>query len=281
MGKGMGMAGDSGTIGPRTPKGAAIDLARCLRFYSRLPVPALPWEANPHALPDFRAMAPLVPFAGFIIALGPALALVLALRLGLGPFVSAALAIAALTASTGAFHEDGLADTADGFGGATVERRLAIMKDSLIGSFGGSALALAFLLRIGSLSAVAERLPPAGAAGAILAAAALSRTAGLMPLTLLPPARHDGASAAVGQPTRSGLAAAASLAALVAAALAILNGWPVGALVLMLALPGLVGLGMTRLSARMIHGQTGDVAGAVQQLAEIAAMIGLLIALAP
>jgi adenosylcobinamide-GDP ribazoletransferase len=267
---------------PWSPKGAAIDLARCLRFYSRLPVPALPWEADPHALPDFRAMAPLVPLAGLVLGFVPSLVLSLALWLGLGPFVAAALAIAALTVATGAFHEDGLADTADGFGGgATVERRLAIMKDSLIGSFGGSALALAFLLRIGSLSALAERLPPTAAAGAIVAAAALSRTAGLIPLTLLPPARRDGASAAVGQPSGSGLAAAAVIAAIATAILAALNAWPLPALVLMLVLPALVGLGLTRLSARLIGGQTGDVAGAIQQLAEIAAKIGLLIMLEP
>jgi adenosylcobinamide-GDP ribazoletransferase len=273
---------DSGGVESWSPKGAATDLARCLRFYSRLPVPALPWEADPHALPDFRAMAPFVPLAGLVLGLIPALVLLLALRLGLGSFLAAALAIAAMTAATGAFHEDGLADTADGFGGGvTVERRLAIMKDSLIGSFGGSALVLAFLLRIGSLSALAERLPPAGAAGAIVAAAMVSRVAGLMPLTLLPPARRDGASAAVGQPSGSGLSAAAALAAIVAAILAALNGWSLPALPLMLVLPALVGLGLTRLSARLIGGQTGDVAGAIQQLAEIAAMIGLLIVLEP
>ena len=278
----MRSCGEGGREEPWSPKGAAIDLARCLRFYSRLPVPALPWEADPHALPDFRSMAPLVPLAGAVLGLAPALVLLLALHLGLGPFLAAALAIAAMTAATGAFHEDGLADAADGFGGgATAERRLAIMKDSLIGSFGGSALVLAFLLRIGSLSALAERLPPAAAAGAIVAAAAVSRTAGLMPLTLLPPARRDGASAAVGQPSRSGLAGAAAMAAIVAALAAALNAWPLPALALMLVLPALVGLGLTRLSARLIGGQTGDVAGAIQQLAEIAAMIGLLIMLAP
>src|SRR3954452_18715477 len=90
----------------------AVDLVQCLRFYSRLPVPALIWETDPHQLPDFRRMTPVVPLAGAIIGLGPALILAAALRLGLGPWLSAALSVAAITLVTGAFHEDGLADTA-------------------------------------------------------------------------------------------------------------------------------------------------------------------------
>jgi len=92
----MQIDGRNETAGPQpwSPKGAAIDLARCLRFYSRLPVPALPFEAHPHALPDFRSMAPLVPLAGLALGLVPALVLLLALGLGLGPFLAAALAVA-------------------------------------------------------------------------------------------------------------------------------------------------------------------------------------------
>jgi adenosylcobinamide-GDP ribazoletransferase len=270
------------TLSPGNAKSAAIALAQCLRFYSRLPVPATPWEIDPHALPDFRSMAPLVPLAGAIIGLFPALLLALALWLGFGTLLSAALCVAALTVSTGAFHEDGLADTADGFwGGATRERRLEIMRDSLIGSYGACALILGFTLRIGTLATLADRLHPVEAAMVVIAAATLSRTAGLTPLTLLPPARQDGASHAVGQPTRGALRFAALLAAAIALVLGLASAWPLAGIALMIVLAALSASVLTRLSSRLIGGQTGDVAGAVQQLAEIAAMMGLLITVGP
>jgi adenosylcobinamide-GDP ribazoletransferase len=181
-----------------------------------------------------------------------------------------------MTLTTGAFHEDGLADTADSFGGATRERRLAIMRDSLIGSYGSSALILSFALRIGALAALVSRVDLSAAFAAILIAASLSRTAGLMPLVFLPPARLDGASHAVGQPTRETFWFAAALAAVIAAALGAIADLPPAGIGLMLTLSALSGWGLTRLAARHIQGQTGDIAGAAQQVAEIAALIGLL-----
>jgi adenosylcobinamide-GDP ribazoletransferase len=264
------------------PARVLVDVAQSVRFYSRLPVPALPWEPDPHVLPDFQRMARVVPVAGAILGLGPAVILGVGLWLGFGPWLSAALCIAALTLSTGAFHEDGLADTADGFGGgATPERRLEIMKDSLIGSFGASALIVTFLLRVGALATLADRLAPAEAAVVVIVVAAVSRTAGLMPLTLLPPARRDGASYAVGQPSGAGLRFAAVLAVVLAVVLGWASAWPLSGIALMLVLAALVGRVFTDVSARLIGGQTGDVAGAVQQCAEVAAMIGLLIAVEP
>ena len=92
---------------------------RAVRFYSRLPVPALPFEDEPHGPPDTGAHGPAsCPLAGLAIGLRPGpVSSPLALALALGPWLAAALAVAALTPSPGAFHEDGLADTADGFGG--------------------------------------------------------------------------------------------------------------------------------------------------------------------
>lgn len=271
--------------GERTPipwRALLVDLAQAVRFYSRLPVPALPFETEPHALPNFETLARILPLAGVVLGLVPALVLLGALALDLGPWLSAALSVAAMTITTGAFHEDGLADTADGFGGgAHPERRLAIMKDSLVGSFGASAIALAFALRIGALATLADRLDPGPAALAVIIAASLSRTAGLMPLTLLPPARQDGASSSVGQPTREAFWWAASFAAGIAILLGLLGALPVPGLLLMIGLSALAGFILTRLSDRLIGGQTGDVAGAVQQLAEILGLIGLLIAVEP
>ncbi len=266
----------------RSWQDVVADIARAVRFCSRLPVPALPFEKEPHGPPDTGALARVMPLAGLAIGLLPALVLAAALAMKLGPFLAAALAVAALTAITGAFHEDGLADAADGlFGGATPERRLAIMKDSRIGAFGACALILAFALRIGALAALAERLPASGAAAALLIAAALSRTAALMPLALLPPARAEGASFTVGRPDRDALRAAFLLAGCLTLALGLSVKLPPLAIVLMPALAALAGLGLTRLAARLIGGQTGDVAGAAQQAAEIAALLGLLVAIEP
>ena len=258
------------------------DTASCVRFYSRIPVPALPFEADPHAAPDFARIGSAVPLAGIVIAVGPALLLALSLVLGLGPWLSAALAVAALTLATGAFHEDGLADTADGFGGgATPERRLAIMRDSLIGSFGGSALVLAYALRIGALATLCERLSPPAVATMLLVVAALSRTAGLVPLVLLRPARTDGASSSVGRPTRDALRiAGASTIALLAGGTLLAGVDPLGAVLMVVSAIAVAWL-MTRVSNRLIGGQTGDVAGATQQLAEIAAFVGLLLTVEP
>ncbi|HEY8382699.1 MAG TPA: adenosylcobinamide-GDP ribazoletransferase [Microvirga sp.] len=268
---------------PRLPlwQALAVDTARAVRFYSRLPVPALPFEEQPHALPDFRTLPRAVPIAGLVIGLGPALVLAAALLLDMGPWLAAALGVAAMTILTGAFHEDGLADVADGFGGGNPERRLAIMKDSLIGSFGASAIALALALRIGALATLADRLDIVPAAIAVLIAAALSRTAGLTPLAFLPPARPDGASRAVGQPARPVFWIAAGIAAGLTAILGLAAGLPAIGLGLMMTGAALGGLALTRLAHRLIGGQTGDVAGAAQQLAEIAALLGLLVAVRP
>lgn len=277
------MRHDGSTQPAARPKGPgralATDIARCLRFYSRLPVPALPWEDEPHAVPDFRTVTRAVPLAGALIGTIGGLVLAGALSLGLSTFVAAALAVASLAAATGAFHEDGLADTADAFGGATVERRLAIMRDSRIGSFGASALILALALRIGLLADLAARLGPGPAAAALILSAALSRTAGLTLFRLGPPARQDGAAHAVGLPTAASLATTWGVTVLLAAGLGLAAPLPGAGLVAGLLLAAAVPFGMARLGKRLVGGHTGDLAGATQQLAEIAVLTGLLIRL--
>nr|USU33398.1 adenosylcobinamide-GDP ribazoletransferase [Methylobacterium sp. OTU13CASTA1] len=253
----------------------AYDGAACLRFYSRLPVPALPGEGDPHAAPDFTRAPRMLPLAGLVLALPGGLVLLAAWGLGLGPFLAATLAVATGVLITGALHEDGLADVADGFGGGTTrKRRLEIMRDSRIGAYGGVALVLALALRIGALATLLDRTG-SGAALALVLAAALSRTAALAPMVLLVPARRDGAAASVGRPGRPAVAIAGALA-LTLALLGGLLGLPVGGVLLMLLLSGLGALAVTALARRRIGGQTGDVIGACQQVAEIAAILGLV-----
>ncbi|MDB5647906.1 adenosylcobinamide-GDP ribazoletransferase [Methylobacterium sp.] len=256
----------------------AYDLAGCLRFYSRLPVPTLPGEGDPHAVPDFRTLPRMLPLAGAILALPGALVLLAAWGLGLGPFLAATLGVTAGVLVTGALHEDGLADVADGFGGGgNPARRLEIMRDSRIGAYGGVALMLSLALRIGALATLLDR-GGSLAALALVLAAALSRSAALAPLALLPPARTDGAGAAVGRPSRETLITAGALAVGLTL-LALLLGLPPLGGILMLGSSALAALGVTALAHRSIGGQTGDVVGAAQQLAEIAALLGLVAAI--
>jgi adenosylcobinamide-GDP ribazoletransferase len=256
------------------------DLAQMVRFYSRLPVPKLPFEADAHAIPDFRVAPRMLPLAGLIIGVPGAAILWLACSVGLPPLMAAAAAVAVCVLATGALHEDGLADTFDGLaGGTTPETRLAIMKDSRVGSSGATALMLSLMLRTAGLAGLAEALGGGPAASLMVAAAGLSRPLGLTPLAMLPPARPSGVSSAVGRPTAAtfvmavgvGLAAAGGLSSLAGTHFA---GAGLGA-VLGLGLA----LAMTWWALHALRGQTGDVAGACQQLAEIAFYCGVLIVL--
>lgn len=257
---------------------SATEIILCLRLISRLPLPALPGEDEPHARPELETVARMLPAAGAVLASLGALALLLGLGLGFGPWLSATLALATLTLASGAFHEDGLADTADGLGGgANAERRLEIMRDSRIGSFGASALTLGFALRIAALATLAARVDSAGAAAAVVATGAVSRAAALVPMMLLRPARSDGL-AAKGRPSLSAFRVAWLWAAGIGFGLALLTSLPLLGMAMAFALAIGAALLVTGTAARLIGGHTGDLGGAAQQLGEVAAMLGLLIA---
>ena len=250
------------------------DLLFCLRFYSRLPLPVFRFEAAPHSMGEFGRAIRLVPVAGLLIAL-PAGLVLAGTGAILPPELAAALALATLAATTGAMHEDGLADVADGFGGGgAIERKLEIMRDSRIGTFGGVALCLSLLARWAALTALL-RIGTAPALVAFLGAAALSRWLGLLPMTLLPPARKDGAAHAAVGPEPDALALGGVLALAAGLAPSWLAGGSQGLAIAAVALACGAALGMVWVSWRQIRGQTGDVAGAAQQVAEIAFLITL------
>jgi adenosylcobinamide-GDP ribazoletransferase len=241
------------------------DLLRELRvatgFLTRLPV-RWPDAAPADALARSMRIFPLV---GAGIGLAAGLAWSLALWLGMPPLVAALLALAAQALLTGALHEDGLADVADGFGGGRDrDRTLEIMRDSRIGSYGTLALVLSVGLRAAALAAIA--LPWAGVA-ALAAAGAVSRATCPALLAWLPPARPDGLGAGAGRVSSEALAVALGLAACFALLLLGL-GHGLAALVLA-ALAAWVLAGLAR---RRIGGHTGDVLGAAQQLAEVAVL---------
>lgn len=265
---------------PPSWPGWLIATAICLRFYSRLPVPRLPGEGDLHGVPDFRLMPRALPIAALVIALPAALVTLAAGLAGLSGLVAGALALTVLALSTGAFHEDGLADSADGlFGGHTPERRLAIMKDSRIGSYGAMALGLSLLLRASLIAMILDHAGAWAAAAAVLAAAPWSRAEGVFLLATQPPARSSGASAAVGQPSLATARIALGLSLALAAGLSLAAHLPLAGLLIGFALAHGMTATLARLARRLIGGQTGDILGAVQQLAEIAIYLGLALSL--
>ena len=206
------------------------------------------------------------PLVGVGIGLAGAAIAGIAHKLGLPPWPAAALAVAVTLALTGCLHEDGLADTADGFGGgATRERKLEIMRDSRIGAYGVCALVLALLLRVAALASLADA---AAVAWALIAAHGAARAVMAVFMALVPPARSDGLSFGAGSPPRESALAASVLGFLL---LAICLGL-MPALVAVLFLAAVAAL-MAGLSRAQIGGQTGDVLGAVEQLSEIAILL--------
>jgi adenosylcobinamide-GDP ribazoletransferase len=243
----------------------AADLLVCLRFCTRLPIPAFGFETPPEA--SLATAATMLPIAGALIGAAAAFILCIFAKLGLPSSLAALSAIAALVLLTGALHEDGLADFADALGGTTQEQRLAIMKDSRIGTFGGLALVLGVLARVMSIAVLASH--SLGLASTVLiAAAASSRIFALLPLHLLAPARPDGlGSAAAGLAQRDLLIAGG--VTLVISLVPLFAGASLGRIVCALILSGAAAYGVSALARRLIHGQTGDVAGATQQCAEL------------
>lgn len=232
------------------------DILSAFALLSRLPLP------NHRGTGAASAWA--WPLVGAVLgALGAALASG-ALWLGVTPGVTAALVLALGAMLTGGLHEDGLSDTADGlYGGWTKERRLQIMKDSRAGSYGVLALVLVTLARWAGLTAV---LVFGGHWAALVAAGALSRAPMALVMALLPNARGEGLSHATGRPSPATALVGLALAVAIAA---VLTGW--SAVPLVFATLG-VTLWLSFTALRKIGGQTGDILGASQQLAEVACL---------
>ncbi len=214
--------------------------------------------------PPLAACVWAYPVAGAVVGALAGLVFSLMAQAGLPPFAAGLIAIGAAVLLTGAMHEDGLADLADGFGGGrTKERKLEIMRDSRIGSYGVIALVLALGLRAELLAA----LPPAGMAARLAALGALSRALPPVVMLALPPARADGLGRAAGGavalgPVLAGVALAVGLAMLLG----------ISGVIKLFAVMALVAALVAGLAKRQIGGFTGDVLGAVQILSEIAGL---------
>ena len=240
-------------------------LLLALRFLTRLPVPFVR-TVDPPPLREAMYMFPVV---GMLVGAIVSGALILAHVARLPDLFCALFALAVSALLTGAFHEDGLADVADGFGGgSTREDRLEIMKDSRIGTYGTLILIITVLARA-SLLAALLKLPPMSILLLVAGAAAFSRSLMVDLLWATGPARTGGLSVLAGQPSRNTTLLALAIGGLAAG----IGGWLILSLeasVLALVAGGLTLAVVRALAMRKIGGQTGDVCGAGQVLSETA-----------
>ena len=242
-------------------RGLITELGTGLAFLTRLPVRcALGGEGS------LARAAWTFPIVGALVGAFGALAFWGAALVGLHPFVAGVLAVAATLLVTGALHEDGLADTADGFGaGGSRERKLEIMRDSRIGTYGVVALVLSILLRAGAVASLVE---PTLVAAALIAAHAAARATLPAFMRFVPRARSDGLTARAGQPSMTGVLVA-GLFGLAALALGLDPLTAIAVIVLLVAAASF----MAWLALRQIGGQTGDVLGALEQAGEILVLL--------
>ncbi len=222
--------------------------------------------------PSVAAACWAFPLAGLAVGVATSATMAGTLWLGLPREIAAGLALAVGVITTGGLHEDGLADVADGFGGGrTRERKLEIMRDSRIGSYGALALILMIGLRWSAVTALVDR-DPSESFSAFLAIAILSRSVLPLVLAQLPPARQEGLGHSASNP--GPLRAAVSVAIGILTSMYLLGSWA--------TLAVSITAGVTVLLAgwwsfRQIGGQTGDVVGAIQQLIDLFAWIILLL----
>lgn len=235
------------------------DLVSAAMLLTRLPVRGRPTD------PAARAAWAWPVVGGLIGAIAAGVGTALG-AMGAEPPVVAAVVLLSLILLTGALHEDGLADAADGlWGGGTRDRRLEIMRDSRIGTYGVIALVLSLLLR---WALIAIALQQGQMVEVVLAAAIVSRAPMAIAMRWLPAARDDGVSRGAGRPPAGAAQAGLLLAGLV---LLFFGGHGLVAAVLVAG----VLLGVGHLARSRIGGQTGDMLGTIQQLSEIAVLVAL------
>lgn len=245
-----------------------------VQFFTRIPVPA--WVG--HSAQQLDQAARYFPLVGVLVgALSAAMlwlsAQVFPLSLAVGLSMAASILI------TGAFHEDGLSDFADGMGGGyTLEKTLAIMKDSRVGAYGVIALVLVLLLKYQSLLALGDLHALPLLAAALMAAHSISR---LLAASLMLTQRYirDDDSARAKPAAQTISTASFTIATLTGcAALGILcaAGADSSAILVAVAAALLMRVYLAWRLQQRLGGYTGDCLGAVQQLSELAFYLGLL-----
>ncbi|GHE81317.1 adenosylcobinamide-GDP ribazoletransferase [Camelimonas fluminis] len=226
-------------------------------FLTRIPAGAVDKPDIARCLRVFPAIGALIGVATGLVYLGLANA-------GVPLPAAGAIAFLASAMLTGALHEDGLADMADGLGGYTRERRLEIMRDSRIGTFGALALVFSAIARVTALAA----LPLPMAIPALAACGALGRMSPAAISRWTPQARRDGLASSAGRPELH-VVVSATIAALVIAAVCLPKTWFVAAVGMAIV----SALAVRWLAMRQLGGYTGDVLGCAEQVAEMALLL--------
>jgi adenosylcobinamide-GDP ribazoletransferase len=232
-----------------------------LQFFTRLPIPR--WVGfDASWLHQSSRYFPLVGLT--VAAIGAAVYALAALVLPTA--LAVLLSTAATIYATGAFHEDGFADTCDGMGGGTTrERALEIMKDSRIGAYGAIGILLMLAVKCTALA----QLSPSAAVAALFAAHPLSRLMACALIWRMQYARSEGKSKPLAQQMGNGEFSFALVTALLPAVAAGAMGW----IAWPVLLAGLLAMALsawwlTRKFVQRLGGYTGDCLGAVQQLTE-------------
>ena len=246
-----------------------------VQFFTRIPVPA--WVG--HSAQQLEQAARYFPLVGICVGVLSAATLwlgaqVLPLTLAVG------LSMAASIIVTGAFHEDGLSDFADGMGGGhSKEKTLAIMKDSRVGVYGVIALVLVLLLKYQALLELCSAQSPLFVAAALIAAHAISRLLAASIMLTQRYVREDDSARA--KPAAQQISPASFAIALLTGAAAIGILFAAGAhpssVLAAVAAAFLMRVYLAWQLQKRLGGYTGDCLGAVQQLSELAFYLGLLI----
>jgi adenosylcobinamide-GDP ribazoletransferase len=237
------------------------DLLTAAAFLTRVPVPHR--ASPPNLARAYRAF----PLLGAAIGAAVGAVYLLLLWIGLPTIGAAGLALGAGALLTGALHEDGLADLADGFGGGRDKAaKLDVMRDSRLGTFGALALLTSFVAKTAALSA----LPRSEVLVAMIVTHALARAPLAVLAAAMPYARADGLAASAGRPDSP-----IALTACVAAAVIALVALPAATAMIAALVAAVAAAFLAALAQRQIGGQTGDVLGAVEQVCEVAVLLTL------
>lgn len=236
------------------------DVLQATAFLTRLPVPRR--DRPPNLARAYRAF----PLVGAAIGVVVGAIYLLSLRIGLPGIAAAALALGSGSLLTGALHEDGLADVADGFGGGRDKAgKLEVMRDSRIGTYGTLVLLTAFIAKVGALSI----LPRTDVIAAMIATHALAR-APLAVLAATMPYAREGLAASAGRPE--------PWTALISCVVAVVIGFitlPATTAMVAAIIAAVAAACLAALARRQIGGQSGDVLGAAEQACEVAVLLTL------
>lgn len=240
----------------RPAAGVFTGFLGAVQFLTRVPI-------HLRAAPDLAASVPWFPIVGALVGV-MAGGVAAGLMEWVPAAVAATLAIVFGLAVTGAFHEDGLADTMDALGGTTRERRLEILKDSRHGTYGVAAMCSSIVLRVLCIAAVGPSVALAG----MVAAHTLGRGAAVGVMAAAPPVAAEGLGADVARAvSKTGAAVGITVGV---AIVALATGWWVLPLV---GAAVIAATAMAELGRRAFGGLSGDILGAVEQVVECAVLV--------